>query len=1391
MDKYRHFFDIDPDYFPAVNADVIRKNPELWKKFYPHDTFIKLLKDVVNVLTRKQKLNLWVEGAYGTGKSHAVLTLKKLLDASEEETRSYFEDFKIDADLCNKFISAKKQGKIVTVHRYGSSSIHSDNDLFLAIQESVEAALKDTGINNTSTDSLKTAIIKYLSDPEQKQSFEIFVKGSYADLFGGDSVEDIVKNLQSYNGQALQTLMGKIFKVANEKQIKAFTIDDKGLCSWLKEIITNNELSSIIFIWDEFTEYFKNNVHRLTGFQTLIELSETTPFCFIAVTHQSEGLFAESDNDKKKILDRFVRPRCEIQLPDNMAFQLMGKAMSKVKDPVVQKEWQNIVDDLIERTVSSRKQVHDNVGISDVEQEGILPIHPYAASLLKHISTSFESNQRSMFDFIKNDRGDDVKGFQWFIDNVSPGDDNPLLTVDMLWGFFYEKGKENLAHNIRMVLDYYPRLNATKHLDETELRVLKAILLFQALSLEMRDSVSLFLATEKNLDNAFEGSDLENGEAVRCANKLVRDGVVYKKKIKGDILVYSILTGEMDSNKIEENKKQFEAKSTSSLIVEGNLADSIELPAPLRLRFILDSAGVTDFDLKAKKVIDLAEANPLRIYGIVSFSKDANEAALVNKKIQSILHANPGTSVLFIDTSKTPLGESAFNSWVENKATSAYYVGKDNSQSLQYANYASDVLKTWRESIKKGQFILYTSSTPGGDNKANLDALIESLSSENRKRFPLGLENYKVHDPMWTAGMLNTGADCGATQILKSTYNKKLETILAGAWGVPNYWTVNPTLQVSRIKIALNEHIDKIMEADGRISILSIYDFLKDSPFGFMPCNLAAFFTGFLLKEFVNDGKYSWSDGISSDELSLSKFTAMIEEVIKLDNTPNPRYRNKFIVTMTPEEKSFIEATSSCFDISKSLCSSIEQARERIRAKMKILAFPIWALNSILDDESLLCDKEVISELLNLYCGIANNDQDESGKSDSDIAIEIGKICINYPDAVKDLSSLLTKEKCTSGMTAYLKEYKDGELLSLADCVHDGGQYINAVRSKFDADAANWVWKKDTVDRKIDEVICEYNIIKETSVLFSSCKSYDEALRMWSDKCNNMRLSYQAIKNDVGDLDNLLSKLNNLRKEGKIQESQKNDFLSNIKDYGENFKHLYANQLDMFKKVAAFYLSDLGEQDIESVFKQITSGCFTLDKASYLGNVEKIVTEYKKQLGTQKLKRFWKEKTGTDTPYDWSTKYRMPILLMVPQNQISEYRKVFATVGSKNPDNASIQYALSFLEASSIWDDLNNKEIRDSVFKENVIGDKSIMLPDINEVKDYLSTYLTDSPYNWIGSPEVRKKIDKLAESKYMSSGYTEAFTKIDNMPADKVKQYLKDLIKNNMNVGIEIIKDK
>lgn len=1391
--KYKDYFDIDPDYFPAVNPDVIKSNPELWKKFYPHETFIKLIKDIVSVLNRQQKQNIWVEGAYGTGKSHAVLTLKHLLDSTEQETKEYFETFNLDQDLLKKFLYVKSEGKIITVHRYASSSIKGDNDLFIAIQESIEQALRDAGIDNAAHGAMKDAVVKYLSDEYNKQYFNGLVTGPYASLFGGSDADKIIKDLQEYTEDALRELMRKIFKVANERQIRAFTLDDKGLCEWIRETIRQNKLNAIVFIWDEFTEYFQNNMTALTGFQTMLELSETEHFCFIPVTHKSEALFSAQDTMKNKILGRFVRPRCVIELPENMAFQLMGAAMQKNSDPVIYQEWtEEILPDLCDRTVNSRVIVGKQTKLNDEQMRGILPIHPYAASLLKHISTSFDSNQRSMFDFIKNDRGDDTHAFQWFIKNCGPLDDNPLLTIDMLWNFFYDMGKESLALSIRQILDNYPRLSRANLLED-EKRVLKAVLLFQAISFEVRDSVDLFLANEKNLNSAFEGSDLE-GKASHIAEKLVRDKILYKK-IVGKNDVYSVLIGEMSEDQIEKHKKKYLTKTTSSLITDGVLDEAIELPAALKLRYKLVYAGITDFEQTTKKCMNEAERDGKHLYGVVTFAKDSSERLALSQKITTKLNENPDTPVIFIDCSKTLLGEEQFAEWVEFKAKADYHSGKDKDQSTQNSNYANDVLKNWRKNIKDGEFVYYSKVRLNGETLATEDALMDELRAYNRKIFTNGLECYNVIANMWTLNAARQGAECGLKEEIAGTFrssnpNTKLEVALNGAWKVQDYWTSSPSLNISAIKARLEELMRTKLRRDGRISIRTIFETLSEAPYGFMPCNLSAFILGFLLKEYCG-GKYTWSDDTTSDELTVDKMKEMIHEILQQEKTPNPRYRDKYIVTMPQEVKAFIDITSKAFGISKSQCTSVEAARERVRAKMRELSFPIWTLDYIIEGESIDTDVEVVKRLVELYGFLANNVKEETDMSENDIAIEIGKISLKNASAMSDLEKLFTAEKCQIGIKAFLDVYKDGELIKLANAVNDGNQYINVLRSKFAVDAANWVWRKGTAEAVIDSVILEYQIIEESNKCVGTSKSYKDALRAWSGKANNMRLSFSAIKNDVDDLDVLLGYIYEICTTDQLQEQHKQAFLDSMKIFGAKFVDFYNNrQNDVFKKVCDFELTGLSDADKDKVYGAIPMGCFTKDKVGYSNLVAQMVEEQKKGLNSMKLRNIWREKTNTSSPYQWSEQFSMPIFAMLAEQEVTVCRKIFATINSNKADAKDISDAITYLENAKFFDFLNDASQRDKMFVKNIIRDNAVMLSNIAEVKDYLRSHVTDVPYYWFGSPSVQSTLNKMAEAKYNKDGYEIAFQKIDQMSADDVKKYLKDLIKNNKNVGVEIIKN-
>ena len=1396
FEKYHHYFNINPDYFPVINESVINKNPDMWKKYYPHATFIKLLKDTVRMLRMEQKRSIWVEGAYGTGKSHAVLTLKKLLDASEEETKEYFQKFQISNDLFNKFQGTKNSGKILTIHRYGSSSIYGDHNLVFAIQESIEKALTEQGIENKGENSLKKALIKWLDDDVYKNIFNTLITKKYSNLFGGDTVDDIIEKLNTLTGDVLIPLMDKIFEVADESGIKFLSFDTTSLADWIKEIIKANDLKAIVFIWDEFTEFFNNNARNLTGFQEIAEISETDPFYLIIVTHKSAGLFNDADKDKSKILDRFIEPTCIIELPEDMAFQLMGTAMEKNQDEAVAADWEITVDDLYNRTYDSRKIVKSNTKILDKELKNILPIHPYTALLLKHISSAFDSNQRSMFDFIKNDRGDEIKGFQWFINNYGPDDENPLLTIDMLWEFFYEKGKEYLSHDIRSILDCYSRAT-TKKLLEEEKKVLKTVLILQAISQKVGDSVELFIPNEKNVNNAFEGSDMDGGAASRYAEKLIRDEILYKKPLGSGKIQYSALINAGDMAAIDKFKEEEKKNPTSKLIDEGQVSESVTLGGALKLRYEMEYVSSSDFDSKIKRLRNQESKYANKIVAVVSFAKDDSESVVIGKKIKEALK-DGSYNMIFVDTSTTPLGKDGHEQYCENMAQARYYQGKDNNLARQYIINAKEALKKWKNRISGGEFIVYSAQKKEGERATTIDMLYTILSNINKNKYKNCLEgSYTVTDNMYMPNSIKQGVACGVKQEVQGTFKSanpatKLENALAEAWHYEGkYWIDKPHLLISKIKICVENTIKNDFDNGGRVSIARIYDELKVEPFGFMPCNFSAFILGFVLKEYT-DGSFSWSDGLTNDVLDIKKLQEMVDEIIKLQITPNPRYKGKYIVAMTEEEKSFNEATSIAFDIPKNLCTSIEQTRERIRNKMKEYAFPIWTLKSIIVKEETKTNKESLIKMIDYYCGIANSNNMKTGHiSDNDIAYTIGKLCIENREAATDLKTLLNREKCTEGMKAYLKEFDNGELITLAEEIGDNGQYINILRKKFDADAANWVWNIETVQQKIKEVILEYKIIIESNKVISKSTTFENTVREWCDKCQYIRISYPIAKNYLDDFGVFLELLYHVKKSGVILDSQKQQFYDLLLVHADNFRTFYSNQVDFFKKVCEFYLEGFTDEEIKEIYNMIPVGSLTKDRAEYTNIVNNKVEEYKRNNKSAKLKKLWKEKTNTDTPREWSQKYKTPILCMVEDKDVQIAKIAFDAVNKKRPDESSIDKAIEYFSDATFFLKLDDEKARNKAFVHSIIKNYDVMLTDIDEVKQYLSSKITSDVYDWFGLPEVDKKLHEMAEYKYNQFGCDRALEKIDDMDVADVKQYLKKLIRDNMIVGMEIIKGK
>lgn len=1263
------------------------------------------------------------------------------------------------------------------------------------------AALAAHGIENHGESSLKDAALKWFEDDDNRTWFgNKIAKEQYAWKFGGEKVDTIIEKLQNGTRDQIADIMRNVISVAEDNGITALRLDIQGMANWIKSIIESNHLSAILFVWDEFTEFFQNNPNSLTGFQTLAEISLSHPFYFMIVSHESRSLFINADT-AKKILDRFVPP-IKIELPENMAFRLMAQAMKTTSDLLLKKEWDSYKVELNEDLASVRACIRDGAKknsslgektvISDEELQAIVPIHPYAALLLKHLSVAFSSNQRSMFDFIINNDSDS-RAFKWFISNHGPLDPVNLLTMDMLWEFFYGKGQNGLNDDVRVILDSYSLLNSDK-LSPDEQRVLKTILLLQAISMRVSD-VDLLKPNEQNVDLAFGGTGWSKGKGRSIAEKLVRDGLLFKKPVGGGKTEYTVANSTGDAATIRKKKDEVISDTkTQELLVQADLMSAIQLPAPIAGRFIMEPAATKNFPTVLSKVS--SKFTPDRFRVITTFAVNDDEAAQVKNQIITAIRSGK-TDIIYIDASLTPMGKDLFDQYVESMAYSRYYAQNDKHRANEFQGQATNCLNSWKAKIAAGAFMLYTKDHPSGLRVANLASLQEELCSLNHQAYPYGLEQFNVIANMFMKGPLAQGAECGITQKLSGTFkapNEKtsLATALSGAWEVDQYWE-DPTKQnlpIVRIKLEVERLItEEFNQRAGRISMTAIYSALSQAPYGLMPNNISAFVLGFVLKEYAT-GDYFWSNGSNSETMTVDKMKTMIANAINQEVSPGKNFREEFIVEMSSEQRAFLSCTSKAFGIPASRCGSIESTRDQIRVSMKSFSFPIWCAKYALPYIEHSTSSELLETVISNYCNIANT-ANGNRESESELAAAIGQIVKESPTIADDLSRILTSENCRKGMLVYIDQFQGGILKKLAGQICDDGAYLDEVKKKFNADAANWVWSAETADDKIKDVILDYQIILETNKSLPKCVSIADVVRGWNAKTNNIRISFEAVKKSVGDLSVFLEELYRMKQANDLPDQKKQKFYDLLLAQREAFDQFYNNQISTFKLVAASFIGDLDDSDISALYSKFSAGQFTKSGTEYFKYVEREISEYLKGQLKKKLRDLWMEKTDTKDPVDWSARYDTPILCMFNDEERVEAKQIFAIMNNNSPTEVDANRAIQYLTRASFYEKLTDRSERDRCFMERVVGDYGILLKDPQEIRDYLSSHTSERPYYWMDNSTIQNQIKAYADKQYKTGGYEQAWSVIDQMTPGDLRDYLKDLISDNVKVGIEILKSK
>lgn len=1213
--------------------------------------------------------------------------------------------------------------------------------------------------------------------------------------FSGVSVDDIVEKLQFGTDMQVEQMMAKVMKVLTENGQYGIFTDVNQMAVWIRSIIKENNLSAILFVWDEFSEYFLSHPVGLTGFQTLAEISENDPFYFMIVAHQSTALFADKDTATKTI-DRFggLKGPVEIKLPENMAFRLMAKAMKKTGDPVLSTKWEKYAASLngelagVRSTLSAafqkRNKLDKKTVLSDKDMQGIVPMHPYAALVLKHISALY--NARSMFEFIIDGDENDGISFKYFIGNYGPFSDSNKLTVDMLWNFFTSKGETGLDDDVRGILGNYALLQGGQLIPD-EQRVLKTILLLQAVSLRVNDE--LLVPNDQNLELAFMGTSWNKGKSLAIAKGLCDKNLLFKKPVAGGKMEYCVVSANSSDDIKKYRDEVINETHTQGLIVAADLKNAVTFPIAVKERYIPMETSYSGFPSAVSAMKN--EHRQERFKVIITFAMDDVEAQQIQQQIIKQVNM-PGNDILFIET-LSPMGKDLKDQYVESMTFSKYNTRKDKAQASHYQTQAESVLVAWKNKIASGAFNLYTPEHKFADRKATLGDLQDALTALNHKKYFYGLEQYNLNGTMYSMYQLANGAGFGIEEKLSGAYDNKnknmsFERALDGAWKIPDYWE-DPSKQ-SLVIVHVKKKVMGLVQngfdsPSGKISILSIVDELEKEPFGLMPSSLSALILGFVLKEYVKVD-YFWSNGSNSAPMTVDKMKTAIANALNQKINPSSKYKEEYIVTMGPEIRRFLTCSSKVFHIPD--LTSVENARDQIRIKMKEFAFPIWCLKYILSETPLESSEELVTQVIDDYTGIANT-ANLTKASESELAERIGRIVNSNPDVEADMERLLTSEQCRKGMLAYIAQFRGGILKQLAEQIGDSGNYLDVVKGKFSAGDANWVWNTSTADEKISDAILEYQIVLESCKSLGKYTTLREAVNAWNARTNQIRIPCEAVAKSTGDLGPFLWQLCYMKQSGGLSEQNKQKFYDLLVTQRENFDIFYKNQLPYFEQDADAFLSELDEEERAELFNSFPSGQFTKGKTEYYKFVQAEVDKYLQGRVKKQLRDKWFEKTHTKTPADWSDKFETPILCLFSDAERSTAKEMFRIIMSSNPNDSDARKTLDWMEAADFYERLTDEEERDRCFMDRIVGSNSVLLNDVNQIRKELISSVHDRIYDWMDNSSVQNQLRKMTDKQYKLTGCDKALSIIEKMDADQLRKYLKDRIQEDTEFGLQILK--
>lgn len=681
-----------------------------WQSFIPNEQFNNVLKTVLRSVRGNDidfHKSFWINGTYGTGKSHAVAVITHLLCDPVDNIRRWvdyeYKDEKFRL-IRESIYSLRENKRLLRVKLESLRNITHVSELAPVIQTAVVEALNEHDIEmavDTDYDSLMSHV------KDNPVVWDDLINRNVA-------LSTIVANramlLQKLAGKDAATLQKA--KIALREARMNVLLEQDTLAQWLiqvqEELRKQGVFQGLLILWDEFTDVMEDavGIPVLKELQTVAQkfMNEGNDSYLFLISHPSA--FNKLGSEATKQTDGRYH-RMKYNMESVSAFKIMSRKFEVVQPTLHQKRYEffynvngNLLD-LYTRNSNDPQETRDDLF-------KLFPLHPGTANLATHYATVVGSSSRSVFEFLGQN-----PSIREFLETEEYFENRDTITADYLWDFVYQVFQEDVVNYGAVTERYNTYKHRVEHAGPAYVALFKGILLLNAFNNVAADeSVT---PNEDNIRYMFIGSRYEE-EIDTVLDWLNDEGVV--QRAPGGI--FSVQFNSLPSHELEEIKEELyntEYRYTSQILKFGDTARNFfdkkyvqKVIRPYVFEFF--SNDTNDSILKNKIKTAKKNTRPSDLFLALLYSRDTAELAHLRQFAEDCANAAVNEDkelkdIIFLVVDST-FGEKAYDRFIEYMASykSAGNHGF-NDQADVHRDHAIDMIKEWMQTALRGNATIF------------------------------------------------------------------------------------------------------------------------------------------------------------------------------------------------------------------------------------------------------------------------------------------------------------------------------------------------------------------------------------------------------------------------------------------------------------------------------------------------------------------------------------------------------------------------------------------------------------------------------------------------------------------------------------------------------------